>query len=83
MECIVKITVSLPDDIGRAVQAEAVRRQRSKSEVMRQAVATAASGFEQPAPQGGFMTGDWEPIDWNSDDCLEGFGSRDRNTARA
>jgi len=69
-----KTTIYLPDDLKTAIKREAARRQSSEAEVIRDAIAEAASKFERPKPRGGFLTGDWEPVDWNNNDWLEGFG---------
>lgn len=71
---MVKTTIYLPDDLKSAVKREAARRQSSEAEVIRTAITEAASGFERTKPRGGFLTEDWEPVDWNNNDWLEGFG---------
>ncbi|MDR1152453.1 MAG: ribbon-helix-helix domain-containing protein [Bifidobacteriaceae bacterium] len=72
---MVKTTLHLPAELKMAVAAEAARRQVSEAEVMRDAVAVAAAGFEHSRPRGGFLTGEWEPVNWNGDDWLEAFGA--------
>jgi hypothetical protein len=69
-----KTTLYLPEELKRLVAKEAGRRGTSEAQVIREAIATAAAGFERPKPQGGFIEGEWEPVDWNSDDWLDGFG---------
>jgi len=71
---MVKTTIYLPDDLKSTIKREAARRQCSEAEVIRTAIEDAATHFERPKPRGGFITGDWEPVDWNNNDWLEGFG---------
>jgi len=71
---MVKTTIYLPDDLKSAVKRAAAQHQTSEAEVIRAAIAEAVSTIERPMPEGGFLTGDWGPIDWNTNDWLEGFG---------
>jgi len=71
---MVKTTLYLPDDLKRAVEREAARRHTSEAEVMRAAIAETVNAIDRPKPTGGFLDGDWTPVDWNTDDWLEGFG---------
>ena len=71
---MVKTTLYLPDDLKKAVEREAARRQSSEAEVMRAAIAREVNELERPKPRGGFIDDDWGPIDWNNDDYLAGFG---------
>jgi hypothetical protein len=71
---VFKTTLNLPDDLKRAVAQEAARRRTSEANVIREAIATAADRFERPKPRGGIITGDWQPVDWETNDWLEGFG---------
>ena len=71
---MVKTTIYLPDDLKSAVKRAAECQQLSEAEVIRAAIAEAVSTFTRPKPEGGFLTGDWEPVDWNTNDWLEGFG---------
>ncbi|MCL2489565.1 MAG: ribbon-helix-helix domain-containing protein [Propionibacteriaceae bacterium] len=71
---MVKTTLYLPDDLKRAVEREADRRQTSEAEVMRAAIAASIVAIERPKPTGGFLDGDWTSVDWNTNDWLEGFG---------
>jgi hypothetical protein len=71
---MVKTTLYLPDEMKKAVEMEAARQRTSEANVMRQAIAAQVGGAEPTKPRGGFMTGDWEPVDWNSDSWLAGFG---------
>jgi len=71
---MVKTTIYLPDDLKSAVRRAAERQGLSEAEVIRAAVAEAVATIERPKPVGGFLTGDWEPVDWNTNDWLEGFG---------
>ncbi|MDR1295661.1 MAG: ribbon-helix-helix domain-containing protein [Bifidobacteriaceae bacterium] len=69
-----KTTLYLPEALKTAVASEAARRRSSEADVMREAIANAVAGFERQKPRGGFLTGDWEPVDWNTNDWLDGFG---------
>ena len=71
---MMKTTIYLPDDLKRAVEREAARRKSSEAEVIRAAISQAVDTFERPKPRGGIITGDWEQVDWNNNDWLEGFG---------
>ena len=71
---MMKTTVYLPDDLLSAVKKEAARRQSSEAEVIRTAIADAASKFERPKPKGPLFEDEWEPVDWNNNDWLAGFG---------
>jgi hypothetical protein len=73
---VIKTTLYLPEDLKRALEREAKRRETSEADVVRQAIAAAVGGAETPVPRGGIITGEWAPIDWDSDDWLEGFGAR-------
>jgi len=72
--CVTKTTIYLPDDLKQAIAREAKIRATSEADVIRTALLAAASKFEHPKPTGGFIEGDWEPINWNTNDWLEGFG---------
>jgi hypothetical protein len=69
-----KTTLYIPDALKSAVEREAALKGTSEAQVIREAIAARVGAAEQARPRGGFMTGDWEPVDWNSDDWLEGFG---------
>ncbi|MEE4025376.1 CopG family transcriptional regulator [Gordonia sp. PKS22-38] len=66
------MTLSVPDDLKRAIEVEARRRSVSEAEVVRQALREALS--DGPVrPRGGLFTGR-EPVAERVDELLEGFG---------
>jgi len=71
---MVRTTIYLPDDLKWAVEREAATRNMSEAAVIREAIAEVANRSERPKPHGGFLDGDWEPVDWNTNDWLDGFG---------
>jgi hypothetical protein len=75
---MVKTTLYLPDDLKRGVERAARQKQISEAEMIRTAIADALVQLERPKPVGGFLTGEWEAVDWNTNDWLEGFGDDDR-----
>jgi hypothetical protein len=73
---VIKTTLYLPEELKRALEREARRRETSEANLVREAIAAAVGGAEAPVPRGGIITGEWEPVDWDGDDWLEGFGAR-------
>lgn len=67
----VKTTVYLPDDLKRAVEAEALRRGVSEAHLIRSAIQDAVA---RPRPRGGFIDG--EPFAERIDELMVGFGDR-------
>lgn len=66
-----KTTVYLPDELKRAVEAEARRVGSSEAEVIRTAVAALVT---RPRPTAGILDG--EPFADRVDELLVGFGER-------
>jgi hypothetical protein len=73
---VVKTTLYLPEDLKESLEREARRRATSEASLIREAIAAALAGVERPKPVGGVIKGAWEPVDWDGDDWLEGFGAR-------
>jgi len=71
---MVKTTIYLPDELKLAIEAEARSRAVAEAEIIREALTDAASRFDRPKPSGALFADDWGPIDWNTDDWLDGFG---------
>jgi hypothetical protein len=71
---MIKTTVYLPDDLKAAVRRAAAERRMSEAAVIRQAIESDVAALRRPKPEGGFITGDWEQVDWNTNDWLKGFG---------
>ncbi|MDR1767907.1 MAG: ribbon-helix-helix domain-containing protein [Propionibacteriaceae bacterium] len=71
---MVKTTLYLPEPLKHAVELEAERRGVSEAEVIRSAVWEVVTRTERPKPGPGVFAADIEPVDWNGDDWLEGFG---------
>lgn len=68
-----KTTVYLPDDLKRALEAEAGRRGTSEAEVIRDAIRHEVSGVVR-RPQGALFSGR-EPVAERVDELLSGFGA--------
>lgn len=68
-----RTTLYLPDDLKRAVEAEARRSRRSEAEVIRAAIAASVMP-ERPRPRAGLFAG--EPIAERVDELLDGFGEQ-------
>ncbi len=66
-----KTTVYLPDELKRAVEAEARRMGSSEAEVIRKAVAALVT---RPRPRAAILDG--EPFADRVDELLAGFGER-------
>lgn len=69
---MVKTTLYLPDELKRAVEAEAVRRDASEAEVIRDALRRALPP-PAPRPRGAVFEGR-EPIAARAEELLAGFG---------
>jgi predicted transcriptional regulator len=67
-----KTTVYLPDDLKRALEAEAGRRGSSEAEVIRDAIRRAVASTPR-RPHGALFAGR-EPIAERADELLRGFG---------
>ncbi|MBX3194255.1 MAG: CopG family transcriptional regulator [Schumannella sp.] len=67
-----KTTLYLPDDLKRAIEAEAVRRGESEAEVIREALRSSIPAVVR-RPRGALFSGR-EPIAERVDDLLAGFG---------
>lgn len=68
-----KTTVYLPDDLKRALEAEAGRRGSSEAEVIRDAIRRAIAGTPR-RPQGALFAGR-DAIAERADELLRGFGA--------
>jgi len=66
-----KTTIYIPQDLKRAIEAEASREGISEAEVIRRAIRGAIS---RPRPRPGIYSG--EPIADSADEMLAGFGDR-------
>lgn len=67
-----KTTVYLPEDLKRAVEAEAARRGVSEAEVIRESIREAVAP-RRPRPRGDVFRGG-EPVAERVDELLAGFG---------
>jgi hypothetical protein len=66
-----KTTVYLPDDLKEALEREALRRDKSEAQLIREAIAAAVA---RPRPQGGLFSA--EPFAHRVDELLAGFDGR-------
>ena len=69
---VVKTTLYLPDDVKRAVEVEAQRRNISEAEVIRESLRHSLLS-ERPRPRGGLFDGN-ELVADRTDHYLVGFG---------
>lgn len=67
----IKTTVYLPEELKKALEAEARRRGQSEAEVVRNAISALVT---RPRPKPGIVEGD--PIAADSEELLSGFGER-------
>lgn len=67
-----KTTLYLPDELKRAIEVEASRRNTSEAEVIRDALRRSLAD-SRPRPHGGLFAGT-EPIADRADELLAGFG---------
>jgi hypothetical protein len=69
---VIKTTLYLPDDLKRAIEAEAARREVSEAEVIRAAI-RANVPAQRPRPRGGIISLDLQMAE-HVDEYLVGFG---------
>lgn len=70
-----RTTVYLPDDLKLRVRRAAQQRGVSQARFIRDSLERSAADA-RPRPRGGFITATApEPIDWNTNDHLAGFGA--------
>ena len=73
---MVKTTIYLPESMKRSLERAAIDRGVSEAVVIRESLERSLNGV-RPKPRFGFIEGDpGEPIDWNTNDHLAGFGER-------
>ncbi len=71
---MVKTTLYLPESIKRGIERLAQERGVSEAEFIRESLAKSVEQ-SRPRPRGGVVAlGGREPIDWNSNQHLAGFG---------
>ena len=68
-----KTTVYLPDDLKSRVRQAAELRGVSEAQFIRDSLERSATDV-RPLPRFGLFRSAGEPVDWNSNDHLEGFG---------